>query len=102
MADEDECWPVSSVNTNGTVVDEKERVAGIEALPEKKSATKIKQILDACGENDIDAVAALATSVGGLVEDDVRRTACKRSARSDLQSLSQLTQFSRAGSPRKQ
>ena len=102
MADEDECWPVSSVNTNGAaVVDEKERVAGIEALPEK-SAAKVKQILDACGENDIDAVAGLATSVGGLVEDHVRRTACKRSARSDLQSLSRLTQFSRAGSPRMQ
>jgi hypothetical protein len=65
------------------IVDEKESVAGVEAPPERRTA-KVKQILDACGENDFNAVAALATSVGGLVEDDVRRTACKRSTHSDL------------------
>ena len=102
MAHEDECWPISSVYTNGcvvgltTVVDEKESVTGVEVPP------KVKQILDACGENDFDSVAALATSVGGLLEDDVRRIACKRSTHGDLQRLSQLTQLSRAGSPRMQ
>ena len=88
MARQDECWPISSVTTNGsvgglsTIVDEKEPVAGVEA------PQKVKQILDACGENDFNAIAALATSVGGLVEDDLRRTACKRFIYSDLQRLS--------------
>jgi hypothetical protein len=93
MAHEDECWSISSVNTNGSVVglaavvDEKEPTAAVEALPERNAA-KVQQILDACGENDFDAVVALATSVGGLVEDDVRKIACKRSTYSDLQRLS--------------
>lgn len=107
MAHEDECWPISSVNTNGSVgnlaaiTDEKEPAARVEDLPERSSA-KVKQILDACGENDFDTIAALATSDGGLVEDNVRRIACKRSTDSDLQRLSQLTQLFRAGSPRVQ
>jgi hypothetical protein len=104
MAHEVESRHIASVTTNGyidgfaAVVDEKESAAELEASPERNAA-KVKRILDACGENDLDALAALATSLGGLVEDDVRRTACRRSTHQNLQHLSRLTQLSRACSP---
>jgi len=62
-------------------------MTGVEA-PSERNTAKVKQILDACAENDFDAVAALATSDGGLVEDNVRRIACNCSIHSFLQRLS--------------
>lgn len=38
---------------------------------------KIQQVLEACRDRDYAALQALAASPGGLVEDEVRRTACK-------------------------
>lgn len=37
---------------------------------------KVHQILEACRDYDYSSLAALATSEGGLVEDEVRRVAC--------------------------
>ena len=39
--------------------------------------TKVQQILRACRDHDYAKLQALAASPGGLVEDEVRRTACK-------------------------
>ena len=38
---------------------------------------KAKRILAACRNNDLDALIELATSTGGLVDDEIRQTACK-------------------------
>lgn len=37
---------------------------------------KRQRILQVCGERDVDQLRKLATSEGGLVDDEVRRTAC--------------------------
>lgn len=38
--------------------------------------TKVQLILQACADRDLVALRELATSEGGLVEDEIRRTAC--------------------------
>jgi len=38
---------------------------------------KVMQILQACRDHDLEALSALATSKHGLIEDEIRRTACK-------------------------
>lgn len=40
---------------------------------------KITKVLAACRDRDLAALARLATSQGGLIEDEVRRTACTSS-----------------------
>lgn len=40
---------------------------------------KIEKILAACRDRDLEALAHLATSQGGLIEDELRRTACMNS-----------------------
>ncbi len=47
-----------------------------EPLSETESA-KVMRILEACKERDLEALVALCTSSGGLVEDEVRRAACR-------------------------
>jgi len=37
---------------------------------------KVDRILRACHESDLNSLIALATSDGGLLNDDIRRTAC--------------------------
>ena len=49
-------------------------------------AGKEKCIYEACEKDDIYAVANLATSPGGLVNDAVRRVACKEIATHDRNS----------------
>jgi hypothetical protein len=39
-------------------------------------ADKVDRILLACHESDLDTLATLATSDGGLLNDEIRRTAC--------------------------
>ena len=39
--------------------------------------SKVTQILEACRDRDLDAIVGFATSEQGLVNDHVRRTACK-------------------------
>lgn len=41
---------------------------------------KAFEILKACGDRDLDKLRDLATSEGGLVEDEIRRTACMHTA----------------------
>lgn len=43
-----------------------------------KTKAKVERVLTACRGRDLDALKELAASEGGLVEDEVRRTACKR------------------------
>jgi len=38
---------------------------------------KVMQILQACRDRDLEALSALATSEHGLIEDEIRRTACE-------------------------
>jgi hypothetical protein len=45
-------------------------------LPEPY-ADKVKLILEACHDRNLDALIELATSEGGLVNDEARQTACK-------------------------
>lgn len=45
--------------------------------PSSIDEQKKNDILEACNARDIDALVRLATSSGGLLEDDVRRVACK-------------------------
>lgn len=47
-----------------------------EPLSEPESA-KVMRVLEACKERDLEALVALCTSSGGLVEDEVRRIACR-------------------------
>jgi hypothetical protein len=44
-----------------------------------QSDDKAKRILTACRDNDLNALIELATSAGGLVDDEIRQTACKTS-----------------------
>jgi len=37
---------------------------------------KVQRILEACRDRDLDTLRHLAASEGGLVEDEIRRTAC--------------------------
>ena len=47
---------------------------------ETKRSDEVNKILDACGEHhDLDLLIRLATSAGGLINDDVRKVACKSS-----------------------
>jgi hypothetical protein len=40
-------------------------------------AEKVHHILEACQNNNLDALVELATTEGGLVHEEVRQTACK-------------------------
>lgn len=42
-----------------------------------KDQEKVTRILAACREHDLDALSELASSPGGFIEDEVRRTACR-------------------------
>ena len=48
------------------------------------TASKVTQIVQACRNDDLDALIALATSSNGLVEDELRRTACMASVARNL------------------
>lgn len=56
---------------NGTVHDD--------GAPQIDRVDKKKRILDACQNLDITTLIQLATSSGGLLQDDIRRVACKHS-----------------------
>ena len=57
--------------------------------PSSLNEQKKNDILEACKAHDIDALVRLATSSGGLLQDDVRQVACKISI--DLHGSSILT-----------
>lgn len=66
---------------NGSITTEKDgsttRSSGWRAQPlSEEEAAKVMQILQACRDSDLHALAALASSAHGLVEDEIRRTAC--------------------------
>ena len=48
------------------------------------TASKVTQIVQACRNDDLDALIALAASSNGLVEDELRRTACMASVARNL------------------
>lgn len=55
-----------------------DRVSGEkdEEPPTQEAHTKVKLILAACENGQADSLVALASSAGGLVDDEVRRVAC--------------------------
>lgn len=63
------------ITTNGSI-DGLDSISSPPSLS-ASDAKKVNEILQAAAENDVDSLAALATSPGGLVEDQVRKTACK-------------------------
>ena len=48
------------------------------------AASKVTRIVQACRNDDLDALIALAASSNGLVEDELRRTACMASVARNL------------------
>lgn len=82
-----EAHPRQPITTNGSIDgdDSLDADAAIESegaisdlqSPSPPDAEKVSRILVACRQNDLDSLAGLATSPGGLVEDEIRRTACK-------------------------
>lgn len=49
--------------------------------PLSAEVDKVTQILQACKDSDVAALTSLATSKGGLVEDDARKVACMDGSR---------------------
>lgn len=66
-----------AVNANGSIdgLDATGTISTSQS-PSAADAEKVNRILAASRENDLDFLAALATSPGGLLEDEIRRTAC--------------------------
>ena len=65
--------------------DEKSTAAASPSPPfSAAAASKVTQIVQACRNDDLDALIALAASSNGLVEDELRRTACMASVARNL------------------
>lgn len=66
------------INNNGSIygLEAKDTISTFQS-PSETDVEKVSWILSACQENDLGSLAALATSPGGLLEDQLRRSACK-------------------------
>jgi hypothetical protein len=60
--------------------DEKSTAASPSPPLSAAAASKVTQIVQACRNDDLDALIALAASSNGLMEDKLRRTACMASS----------------------